>query len=301
MIISASYKTDIPAFYTPWFINRMKAGFCKMVNPYNLQAYKISLKPEDVQAYVFWSRNYHHFLDQNVLDQLGRPFVCHMTVLNYPRHLDQSVIPADKAIGQMKEIARTFDKRAVVWRYDPIVMSDETDADWHLQNFRQLATELTGVVDEVIVSFVQFYRKTQRNFAAQGVLAQDPSVFEKQDLIKKLHGIAQGCGMELTICAQPELLCDPIQPSACIDVVRLESLSKAPLMVKRKSHRAECGCASSKDIGDYNTCPHGCLYCYAVEQRDLAKERYLHHDPEGEFLFITKEEVEEISSQPTLL
>lgn len=300
MIISASYKTDIPAFYTPWFMNRLEAGFCKMVNPYNQKAYEISLKPRDVQAFVFWSRNYQHFLDHHVLDRLERPFTCQMSVLNYPRHLDQSVIPVKKAIEQMTQISKRFGERTVVWRYDPIVITGETGPSWHLKNFKRLATALEGVVDEVIVSFVQFYKKTQRNFADQGLDVIDPAIFEKQDLLIKLHRIAADYGIKLTLCAQPDLLCGPVQPSACIDVARLEDVAKAPLMVARKPHRAECGCASSKDIGDYNTCPHGCLYCYAVEKRDLAKERYHKHDPDSPFLFTPNVKAEENPSQFSL-
>ncbi|MDV7339825.1 DUF1848 domain-containing protein [Terasakiella sp. A23] len=288
MIISASYKTDIPAFYTPWFVNRLAAGFCKMVNPYNQQVYDISLKKEDVQAFVFWSRNYQPFLDADVLENLEKPFVCHLSVLDYPRILDQSTISKEKAVAQLREISKRFGKKSAVWRYDPIVISADTPIDWHLNTFGEIVADLDGVVDEVMVSFVQFYRKTQRNLQAKEVRTLDPGPAEKQEILLKLHALAAQHGIQLTLCAQPDLLCGSIKPSACIDVTRLEEIAGHSLVVPKKPHRKECGCASSKDIGEYNTCPHGCLYCYAVEHRDLAKSRYQNHDPDSAFLFETE-------------
>jgi len=122
MIISASYKTDIPAFYSRWFQNRIHAGFCKIVNPYNNDVYDISLRKTDVQAFVFWSRNYHAFLELGLLDQLHMPFICHMTITNYPRELDQATIPAEKAVQQVETLSKRYGVRSIVWRYDPIVV-----------------------------------------------------------------------------------------------------------------------------------------------------------------------------------
>ncbi|WP_028878139.1 DUF1848 domain-containing protein [Terasakiella pusilla] len=285
MIISASYKTDIPAFYARWFVNLLRAGFCQTINPYNQNVQTISLSPVDVQAYVFWSRNYQPFLDMGVLEELGKPFVCQMTILNYPRWLEVSTIAADKALDQVRHLSGRFGPKAVVWRYDPIVVNERLTVDWHLENFAVLARQLAGHVDEVVVSFLQVYQKTKRNFMAQEIDFPDMRREEKQNLLRALHQIAQSHQMTLTLCAQPDLLIDPVQASACIDVQRLESLSGRGVMVSKKPHRAECGCAASRDIGEYDTCPHGCFYCYAVQRQDLAKQRYQAHDPDSPFLF----------------
>ncbi len=292
MIISASYKTDIPAFYSDWFQKRLAAGFCKMVNPYNNHVYDVSLRREDVQGYVFWSRNYQPFLDKEILQTLENPFICHLTITGYPRELDQATIPWQTAIDQAGKLSQAFGQDSVVWRYDPIVTSSAFSVVWHKQNFAQIASGLSGSVDEVVVSFVQLYRKTQRNFGSSGFENLELSPAEKQELLLDLSDIAEKEGIRLTLCAQPELLVKPILPSACVDVVRLEKRAGRPLHVSRKPHRKECGCASSKDIGDYNTCPHGCLYCYAVEKRTLAKERFKAHDPHSPFLFEPEFQIE---------
>lgn len=289
MIISASYKTDIPAFYARWFVNRLRAGFCQTLNPYNQNVQTISLSPVDVQAYVFWSRNYQPFLDMGVLEGLGKPFVCQMTILNHPRWLETSTIASHKAVDQVRQLSARYGPKAVVWRYDPIVVNERLSVDWHLENFTALARQLAGYVDEVVVSFLQVYHKTQRHFAAQDIDLPELDALEKKNLLRALHQIAKAHQMTLTLCAQPDLRVDPVQASACIDVQRLENLSGRPLSVAKKPHRAQCGCASSRDIGEYDSCPHGCFYCYAVQDQEGAKQRYHAHDPDSPFLFAPKE------------
>ncbi|NVJ92645.1 MAG: DUF1848 domain-containing protein [Methylocystaceae bacterium] len=297
MIVSASYKTDIPAFYAPWFSHRLKAGFCKMVNPYNQKITHISLQPYDVQGFVFWSRNYQPFMDRNILEDIKRPFTCQMSVMNYPRQLDKATIAASKAIEQIHHLAARFGPRCVVWRYDPIVLSPLTPIKWHVENFAMLAAAIAPSVDEVIVSFMQLYRKTAKNFKTAGIEEIDVSVQTQQNLLLQLHEIASTHGIKLTLCAQPELLITPIEASACIDVKRLEDFGGTALIVDRKPHRRECGCASSKDIGAYDSCPHGCLYCYAVENHSLAKNRFQRHDPHSPFLFEEAVTTEETTDQ----
>lgn len=272
-----------------------------MINPYNQQVYEISLRPQDVQAFVFWSRNYKPFLEMGILDRLDTPFICHMSVTGYPRKLDQATIASDVAISQLIEISKKFGSKSVVWRYDPIVLTADMGADWHKENFARLAAALAGSVDEVIVSFVQFYRKTQRNFDRAGFKAFDVSDEEKQVLLLALHDLASQNAMKLTLCAQPDLLVGAVEPAACIDVHRLNEIAGRDLYVKKVPHRKECGCVSSKDIGEYNTCPHGCLYCYAVEKRDLAKQRFQNHDPNSPFLFKTESKIERSAVQGRLI
>ena len=164
MIVSASYRTDIPAFYGPWFRARMAAGYCLAANPYGGAPATVSLRPEDVDGFVFWTRNAGAFLeDLAEVRRRGIPFILQTTVTGYPRALDASTIAADQAIAQFKEIAKRFGSAVPVWRYDPILVSSLTGMAWHEQNFARIAGELRGSTDEAVVSFTQYYAKTKAN------------------------------------------------------------------------------------------------------------------------------------------
>ena len=290
MIISASYKTDIPAFYGEWFMHRLKAGRCRMVNPYGGQLYTVPLTRESVDGFVFWTRNIGPFLDR--LDEVrdrGFPFIVHYTATGYPRALDFSTIDTARAVSHMGRIGRTFGRRVAVWRYDPVVFTSATPPAWHRATFAGLAGRLEGSVDEVVVSFAQIYRKTARNMAAAarafGFHWHDPEAAEKRALLADLDALARRHGMALTLCGQPELLIDGVAEARCIDAERLGAVAGRPIAASPKPHRRTCACWASRDIGEYDTCPHGCAYCYAVNNRTLAKRRYRVHDPAGEFLF----------------
>ncbi|MBK6687924.1 MAG: DUF1848 domain-containing protein [Deltaproteobacteria bacterium] len=291
MIISASYKTDIPAFYGTWFRNRLRAGFCKTVNPLNRDQHStISLKRSDVESYVFWTKGQGPFLP--VLDELheaGFPFIVQYTINGYPRALETRVSDSDRAVEQMQVVSRRFGPRVAVWRYDTIVLSSLTDFAFHRRNFERLAEALSGTTDEVVVSFLQLYQKTKRNLDEAGRVEAfewwDPTVEEKRDLLSALAQIAASNRMRLTICTQPDLVVAGVGESRCIDGERLMDLAGGRFPAKVKGMREGCGCYESKDIGDYDTCPHGCVYCYAVRDRDLALNRFKAHDPEGEYLF----------------
>ena len=289
MIISASYKTDIPAFYGAWFLNRLGAGSCRMVNPYGGQVHTVSLAAPDVDGFVFWTRNLGPFF--GALDEVQRrrvPFIVQYTVTGYPRALDFATIEAARAIVEMGHVKRRFGARAAVWRYDPVVLTSLTPPAWHRANFAALARALAGVVDEVVVSFVQVYRKTARNVDARARAADfdwwDPASDEKRDLLGALASIAAENGMTATLCGQPDLAIAGLGEARCIDARRLGDVGGRPVVAPAKPHRKRCGCWASRDIGEYDTCPHGCAYCYAVESRTLAKRRHRAHDPAGEFL-----------------
>jgi hypothetical protein len=147
---------------------------------------------------------------------------------------------------------------------------------------------LAGAVDEVVVSVAQIYRKTTRNLTAaarlHGFTWDDPGIEGKRALVADLTGIAAAHGLKLAVCGQPELIVPGAAEARCIDVARLSDVAGRPLAAAHKAHRA-CDCDASRDIGDYDTCPHGCAYCYAVQSRPLAKRRFATHDPAGEFLF----------------
>ena len=290
MIISASYKTDIPAFYGAWFMKRLRAGHCRMVNPYGQQVYSVDLSPGAVDGFVFWTRNMGPFMGAlDAVAGMGFPFVVQYTLTGYPRALDYSTIPWERAAGHLGELSSRFGARAAVWRYDPVVFTSLTPPAWHRATFARLAAALAGSVDEVVVSFAQVYRKTARNMAAAarafGFAWHDPEAAEKRALLGGLAAIANDHGMALTLCGQPELLIDGVAEARCIDALRLSDVAGRPIAASAKPHRPTCGCWASRDIGEYDTCPHGCVYCYAVNSRTLARRRHRAHDADGAFLF----------------
>ncbi|MCC6368579.1 MAG: DUF1848 domain-containing protein [Bryobacterales bacterium] len=295
MIISASYKTDIPAFYGAWFLNRLRAGYCKMVNPYGRQVYRVSLKPADVDGIVFWTKNIGPFLRHlPVVRGMGFPFIAQHSINGYPRALEASVVDARKAVENAAIVRNQFGSRVLVWRYDTILLSSLTPASFHVDNFASLAEGLRGITDEVVISFAQIYKKTRRNLDAAAANAgfewMDPAPDEKKRLVAELAPIARANGMQLTICSQRTLLVDGAAEARCVDARRMGDAAGRPLTAKLKGNRKECGCFESRDVGDYDTCPHGCVYCYAVQTRSIALERYRQHDPDSEFLFEPRSE-----------
>jgi len=297
VIVSASYKTDIPAFYADWFQRRLAAGHARMTNPYGGQVYDVDLTPQaeggTCDGFVFWSKHAAPFRGalQDVAAR-GLPFVMQYTVTAYPKALETSVVDAERSVAEIHAIADTYGRDAVVWRYDPVLLSDLTPPHWHRRTFARLADALAGATDEVVLSFATVYAKTQRNTDAaarqHGFEWWDPPADEKTSLLQELGGIARARGLTPKLCAQPELLPEPLfselEPAVCIDAARLSRVAGRDVSAPTKGNRPGCFCARAKDIGAYDTCPHGCCYCYAVQRPQLAKRRYRAHDPAADFL-----------------
>jgi Domain of unknown function (DUF1848) len=289
LIVSASYRTDIPAFYGEWFRNRRRAGFARVRNPYGGPSSVVPLCRPDVDGFVFWTRNALPFLPalREVADD-GLPFAVQFTITGYPRALDAATIAADRAVEQVRRITAEYGEGTVVWRYDPIVFSSITPADWHVANVSRLADALAGLVDEVVVSIVQLYRKTTRNLrgaaCTSGFSWSDPTDAEKRRLLARLTIIAADRAIRLTLCDQAALRGDGIGEARCIDARRLSRHGGRSIAAPLNAHRPTCGCYASRDIGDYDSCPQGCAYCYAVTSRSAARTRLARHDPAGEFL-----------------
>ena len=285
MIVSASYRTDVPAFYGPWFLARLAEGSVRVRNPYGGADTTVRLRGPDTAGYVFWTRNPRPFADGfAAVAALGLPFVVHLTITGYPRALDRSVIPADRAVAAARDLAGRYGPRAVVWRYDPVVWTDLTPPDWHRRQVDRLSAALRGVTDEVVFSAATIYRKTRRNLAlaagTHGFAWQDPDAGEKAALLAELASIATEHGLQATLCSQPGLLAPPLAPAVCVDPARLSDVAGGrAITARRRANRPGCLCAESRDIGAYDTCPHGCVYCYAVSNRQRAVARHAAHTP----------------------
>ena len=289
MIVSASYRTDIPAFYGDWFRRRLAEGRARVANPYGGPPYEVPLRAPECDGFVFWTRNIAPFWPAlEEIRTLGLPFVVHYTITGYPRALETSVVCAEQAVEQVLRLHETYGEGSVVWRYDPVLLTSLTPPHWHRENFENLCSPLFWPCDEVVFSFAQIYAKTRANLdrAAKrhGFTWRDPSTGEKTALLGELAAIAAKYALRPTLCAQPELLSSGMAPARCIDADRLSKVAGRPIAAKTKGNRPGCLCAESRDIGAYDTCPHGCTYCYAVRRSEVAKRNHRFHDPDAEML-----------------
>ncbi len=297
MIISASRRTDIPAFYSEWFMNRIRAGYCQVSNPFNAnQASRVSLDPADVEAIVFWSKNpapLFPYLDE--LDQRGFHYYFQFTLNNYPRAIEPNMPSFESRIDTFKELSRIVGPLRVVWRYDPIIISNMTDYYFHKEKFSWIAGELNGATQRVMVSIVDFYKKTENRLSK--LEKEEGFFFERDaqyrsgmaDLLKDLHHISMQNSIEIFTCAEEtDFTSVGVPPGKCIDDGILMQLQ--PKMIKYKKdpvQRNSCLCSISKDIGSNNTCVHGCQYCYSTTSLDVAQRRHSEHDPDSPVLWGT--------------
>tara|TARA_R110002126_G_scaffold5452_2_gene28744 strand:- start:4137 stop:5012 length:876 start_codon:yes stop_codon:yes gene_type:complete len=278
MIVSASYRTDIPAFFADWFRARLAAGAVEVANPYGGKPFRVALRGDGVDGYVFWTRNAAPFADAfDDVAALSLPFVVQYTITGYPRALDAHTPRREDAIAQVAALAARFGARAVVWRYDPVVITSVTDAGWHRRNFADIARKLAGSVDECVVSAAHIYKKTERrlNIAAgtHEFTWEDPDWDRKRGLLGELSEIAADNGIGTAVCSQPDVLSATLGAAACIDAARLSDVAGYEITARRKGNRDGCLCAESRDIGAYDTCAHGCAYCYAVSDHGRAVQK----------------------------
>ena len=213
------------------------------------------------------------------------PFVVQFTVTGYPRALETSVIPSDDAVAQLRELRRRFGPRVAVWRYDPIVFADDLDAPAHLAGFAALARALSGTVDEVVLSVVHPYRKTRRNLdraaTRHGFAWRDPPLDEKRDLLRLSERSRASTASRRPCAASPSCWRQVSAKPAASTPNGWPMSGDARSTLAQDGNRPGCRCAASRDIGAYDTCPHGCVYCYAVTDRDRAVANFRRHDPEA--------------------
>ncbi|MDN5294000.1 MAG: hypothetical protein PWQ31_1305 [Eubacteriales bacterium] len=299
-IISASRRTDIPAFYGEWFINRIRAGYCLWKNPFNAkQISRVSLAPEDVIAIVFWTKNprpFFRYLPE--LDSRGYRYYFQFTVNGYGPEMEPYLPPLAERIDTFRRLAEMVGPKRVIWRYDPIVFSNVHTTEFHREKFASILAQLRDYTRRVVVSIVDDYRKATVNFRrlkAEGITVAAPPEPVLQELASFLAAEAKKAGLEIQSCAEnlPFLRRAGIMPGKCVDADLIEKIFSLSLPakyhLKDKSQRAECGCVVSKDIGVYDTCLHGCKYCYAGSY-ETSRKNYARHDPASPLLVGNYEE-----------
>lgn len=282
MVISASRKTDIPAFYGDWLLGRLDEGFCVTRNSFTRQPKRVSLAREDVDAFVFWTKNPKPFMPAlSEIARRGFPFYFHVTVTGYGLPMERSVASWQSVLRCCLQIAGTYGPRTVVWRYDPIVITDAMTPGWHEENFARLADAFVGISDEVATSFVEPYRKVRTNLdrlsATTGIRWCDPALEEKRGLVRRLSELASERGMLLRVCSQPQVA-DGLPEGCCIDPARLRDVGAVGFSSRSAPTRTGCNCIQSIDIGEYETCPQGCAYCYANRDQEAAARNLKKHD-----------------------
>ncbi|RJR54834.1 MAG: DUF1848 domain-containing protein [Desulfobacteraceae bacterium] len=288
MIVSASRRTDIPAFYSSWFMNRIRAGFCLVPSPFNpKQVSRIPLAPEDVDCIVFWTRDPRPLLPHlPVLDGEGYRYYFLITLLNNPRAIDPFAPSVKTSVDTFKRLSDKIGPRRVIWRYDPILLSTATEPRFHKEGFSLLAEKLRGSTTRSIISLATIYRKLRGRLSGleqNGIRVREPEDREIADIMTSLAAAARENGMEILSCAQERSLNDfGILPGRCVDDLLIRDLFGIEVSHRKDpSQRKSCGCVESRDIGMYDSCRFGCVYCYATSDVARAKVNYSRHDPHG--------------------
>lgn len=260
MIISASRRTDIPAFHSEWMMNRLKEKYVLVRNPYNArQLSRISLDPGQTDCIVFWTKNPMPMESRlSDISEMGYAFYFQFTLTGYGKDMEPGLPDKERLADAFCRLGEKLGPVRVDWRYDPIIITEKYTPEWHQETFARLCRHLRPYTTRCILSFVDEYAHLGRQIKA-------PKQDQIERTAKLLGETAETAGLPLYTCAEAwDLSTYKIHKGACIDLAKIEEILDCPLEVgKDKGQRPECGCISSIDIGAYNTCGHGCAYCYA--------------------------------------
>ena len=282
MIINTGMRTDIPAFYSKWFANRLKAGFVLARNPYNpTSVTRYRLTPDVVDLIGFCTKNPAPMLPY--MDLL-RPFGQYwfVTITPYGREIEPRVPGKLQALDSFKRLSDIVGVDSVGWRYDPIFISDTYPAERHVKAFEYMAKALSGYTKTAVISFIDLYEKTRRNFPEVRAVAAEQRV----NLGKAFVEIGRRYGMTIRPCGEgDELARFGADCGGCMTIATYEKALHRRLKVPSKpAARKECACYLGGDIGAYNTCGHMCRYCYANYDQDAVRKSMADHDPESPLL-----------------
>jgi len=278
MIISVSRRTDIPAFYSDWFYNRIKEGYVLVRNPFNYhQESKVSLSLDAVDCFVFWSKNPANMINNlNIIDSY--PYYFQFTLNPYDNKIEKNVPKKSEIIDTFRRLSDKIGLNRVIWRYDPIIITKAISEEYHYKYFEVLSSKLQGYTSKCIISFVDFYPKVKKGLEKIG--AFDISDEDKIRIARRLGEISKAYSLKIETCAEDiDLSQFGIEHGRCIDPHLIEEISgRKSKETKDKNQRKACGCAYSIDIGAYNMCMHGCIYCYANYSKSIVNANTKSYD-----------------------
>ncbi|MCP4744722.1 MAG: DUF1848 domain-containing protein [Desulfobacteraceae bacterium] len=278
-ILSASRRTDIPAFYMPWFMKSLKQGRFEVINPYNGTKTFVPADLENVHSIVFWSKNFGPFFKgryHRALKMTGYNLFFNFTINSGNYTLEPCVPPLKERLIQLDRLSAFFGPQAIQWRFDPICLYKEKNGNLNdnLNEFEFIAASAARMgISRCITSFVDLYSKVQKRTAKHGMRFIDPSTEKKIQILLGMQKTLSLHKIQLGLCCEKELLAalpenSGIESGACICAERLMELYGGKLSTRKDTGQrrtAGCGCSFSKDIGSYarHPCPHNCLFCYA--------------------------------------
>jgi len=287
LIISASRRTDIPTFYSDWFFNRIKEGYVLVRNPINFrQISRIKLTPDVVDGIVLWTKNPGPMIER--LDELkDYMYYFQFTLTSYGKDVEPNLPQKNTdLLDTFKKLSQIVGADRIIWRYDPILLNEKYSYDYHLRAFRKIAEELHRHTRKVTISFIDTDYKGLKSNIGELRLIDFPLDLQRK-LSAGLAIIAHEFGLAIDTCAEKADLSEfGIEKARCIDDRLFSKLLSGTLDVEKdKNQRLECGCISSIDIGMYNTCENGCLYCYANYSKGTVAGNRAKHNPLSPLLF----------------
>ena len=294
MILSVSRRTDIPAFYAEWFMERLRQKYVLVRNPFNAHNIsRIPLSPENVDAIVFWTKNskpIHKYLDE--IDELKYKYYFQYTITPYKKDLEEEVQDKKEIVETFKKLSEKTGSEKVVLRYDPVILSDNYTIDFHKKAFTRLCDLLAPYTKKIIISFLDDYKKISKNIKQLNI--KEISAEEMYIMAEYFADTAKKYNLKIESCAeQIDLERFGINHGKCIDNELIEKITGYKLSVGRDNQRNACGCIKCIDIGEYNTCMHKCLYCYANINKDAAFKNNKLHDKKSPLLIGYVDEIKD--------
>ena len=281
MIINTGSRTDIPAFFHKWFLNRIDEGFVCTRNPYNDDIYKYPLDSKIIDCLCFCTKNPKPLL-KNIsnLDDFSQFWF--VTITPYGKDIERNVSDFKSVIKSFKELSETLGVNSISWRYDPIFITEKYSLDFHIDRFEEMASELSGYTNDCTISFIDMYQKVLRNFPE----VNEVTVDERLKIGDKFSKISNEYGLKMKTCVEGTLLNQfGFDSSGCMTQNVIEKAIGNNLKIpKGKYQIRECNCIFGRDIGAYNTCLHGCRYCYANSNMKLVKKNQKLHNPDSPLL-----------------
>lgn len=282
MILSISERTDIVAFYMPWFLNRLKEGYVDVRNPfYPKQISRILLDQEHIDAIVFCTKNPIPLLEN--LDKIPFPFIVQVTITPYMKEIEPNVPSKRKIIETVKKISKIIGRERVYIRYDPIFLSKKYTISYHKKMFEKLCQELEKDISRVIISFLDIKKNVLKN---RKVLDLTPFTSENIEEISKIIGsIATSHHLKISTCGEKiDLSKFGIVAKGCISEEDIHKIVNKPIKFRKNTTRVNCKCVDTTDLGVYNSCSHFCKYCYANYDESKVVINRKKHNPESSLL-----------------